>query len=259
MITSKDNEIIKHITKLVSSAKYRRESGCFAAEGVRLCADGAASGAVVEAFLYTAKAAEKYSADFEAVYRSAEKTYELSEALFKKISDTTAPQGFMCIFKTLDKQQISYKIDKKGNYTALEKIQDPSNMGTILRTAEALGTDGILLSRDCCDIYSPKVVRGSMGAIFRVPVMIVDNFTEYIAKLTESGFFTYASTPHEAENIGNIDFSGGSVILIGNEGNGLREETIRACRKRVKIPMNGRAESLNAAAAAAILLYCQNC
>ena len=258
MITSKDNEIIKHISKLLSSARYRRETGTFAAEGVRLCTDGAESGATDKAFLYTARAAEKYSENFEKIRQAAEAEYELSDALFKKISDTTAPQGFMCIFKTLDKMKILNKIDKKGKYAALENIQDPSNMGTILRTAEALGTSGIILSSDCCDIYSPKVVRGSMGAVFRIPVIIVENFTEYISGLTESGMMTYASTPHQAENINSVNFSGGSVVLIGNEGNGLKEETINACYKRIKIPMNGRAESLNAAAAAAILLYCQN-
>ena len=128
-------------------------------------------------------------------------------------------------------------------------------MGTILRTAEAFGVDGVIVSKDCCDIYSPKVVRGSMGAVFRVNVVTAEEFTEYIQQLTESGINTYASTPRNAENIRNIDFSQGGVMLIGNEGNGLREDTINACSKRVRINMRGRAESLNAAAAAAVLLY----
>lgn len=255
MITSRDNELIKETVKLISSAKFRREKKQFVAEGVRLCRDGAESGAVITAFLFTPTAAEKYPQDFKLISLKAKKIYEVSEKLFKQISDTTAPQGFMCIFKTLDKQTTSYKISDKGYYAALENIQDPSNLGTILRTAEALGTDGIILSKDCCDIYMPKVVRGSMGAVFRVPVIIAENFTEYISDLTKSGIKTYASTPHNAENINDIDFSDGGVMLIGNEGNGLKDETINACFRRVKIPMKGRAESLNAAAAAAILLW----
>ena len=128
-------------------------------------------------------------------------------------------------------------------------------MGTILRTAEALGINGIILSKDCCDIYSPKVVRGSMGAVFRLPVMIAEDFTEYISSLAKADIMIYASTPRNAENIESVDFSKGGVMLIGNEGNGLKEDTIKASSKRVKISMRGRAESLNAAAAAAILLY----
>ena len=255
MITSRDNEFIKETVKLISSAKFRREKGCFVAEGVRLCRDGAESGAKITAFLTTPTAAEKYPQDFRHISSKAEKTYEISEKLFKQISDTTAPQGFMCVFKTLDKQTTSYKISNQGHYTALENIQDPSNLGTILRTAEALGTDGIILSKDCCDIYMPKVVRGSMGAVFRLPVIIAENFTEYISELTKNGIKTYASTPRDAEDIKNIDFSDGGVMLIGNEGNGLKAETIDVCYKRVKIHMKGRAESLNAAAAAAILMW----
>ena len=255
MITSKDNELIKECARLVTSAKYRREKGLFAAEGARLCVDGAVSGAIPEVFLYTASAAEKYGKEFAQIRSKALRSEEISESLFKKISDTSAPQGFMCIFKTLDKKSISYKINKQGRYAALESIQDPSNLGAILRTAEALGADGIILSDDCCDIYSPKVVRGSMGAVFRLSVMIVDDMTGFIAELTEKGFNTYASTPHEAEDISRLSLEGGGIMLIGNEGSGLRPETIAACSKSVRINMKGRAESLNAAAAAAILLY----
>ncbi len=255
IITSKDNELIKRITKLNSSSKFRREDGAFAAEGVRLCRDGAESGAEIEMFLFTAQAREKYYDDYKKISEKSKSLYEISEKILKHISDTIAPQGFVCIFKALDKKTLSYKISNQGRYVALENIQDPSNMGTILRTAEALGADGVILSADCCDIYMPKVVRGSMGAVFRVPIVIADDFTRYISKLTKQGIKTYASTPHNAENINDIDFSDGGIILIGNEANGLKEETINICNKRVKIPMKGRAESLNAAAAAAILIW----
>lgn len=255
MITSKDNELIKEASKLISSSKYRKEKGCFAAEGVRLCCDGAISGARIIVFLYTDRAKRKYEKEFILISAASEKSCEISEKLLMKIADTGSPQGFVCLFEMLDKKSQSYKIVSQRRYAALENIQDPSNLGTILRTAEALGTDGIILSDDCCDIYSPKVVRGSMGAVFRLPVMIVENFTEYIARLTSQGIMTYASTPHKAKNINDIDFSDGGVMLIGNEGNGLRSETIAVCRESVRIEMKGRAESLNAASAAAILMY----
>ena len=255
MITSKDNEIIKCVSKLLSSSSYRREQKCFVAEGARLCMDGVLSGAVVNVFLYTKNGMEKYPKEFEKIFAAAKKNFEISESLFKKISDTNSPQGLLCIFKTLDKTSLSYKIEIGRYYAGLENIQDPSNMGTILRTAEALGIDGVILSKDCCDVYSPKVARGSMGAVFRLPVIIAEDFTKYILELSGSGIMTYASTPRNAEDIENIDFAKGGVMLIGNEGGGLKEETIKVCSKRVKISMKGRAESLNAAAAAAILLY----
>ena len=255
VITSKDNDIIKCVSKLMSSASYRRETESFVAEGARLCMDGVLSGAEVKDFLYTKNGMEKYSKEFEKIFSVSKKNYEISEQLFKRISDTNSPQGILCVFKILDKKILSYTIDKKGRYAALENIQDPSNMGTILRTAEAFGVNGVIVSKDCCDIYSPKVVRGSMGAVFRINVTVAGDFTGYIDELTKSGINTYASTPRNAEDIRNVDFTEGGVMLIGNEGNGLKEDTINVCSKRVRINMKGRAESLNAAAAAAVLLY----
>lgn len=253
MITSKENESIKKIVKLMSSAKYRTEQQQFIAEGVRLCRDAAESSADIKNFLYTHEAKEKYPKDFELIAAQSQKTEELSPVLFRKITDTKNPQGFLCVIKSKENTELILKKEKK--YIALENIQDPSNMGTILRTAEALGVDGILLSSDCCDIYSPKVVRGSMGAVFRIHFLISENFTEDIRNLTNQNFRTFASTPRNAENIQNMDFSQGAVILIGNEANGLKAQTIEACSQKVKITMLGRAESLNASAAAAILIY----
>ena len=254
MITSKDNEIIKDTAKLVKSAKYRKETGLFTAEGVRICRDGVLSGATPEKFFYTKDAKQKYTEDFEKIFSVSKNSFEVSSAIFEKISDTKTPQGFFCVFNMLDKPSFPYKINKQGNYIALENLQDPSNLGTILRTAEALVIDGVILSKNCCDFYSPKVVRGSMGAVFRIPAFTPDSFTDYIDELTKSGVATYGSTPHNAVDITDIDFNGG-VMLIGNEGNGLCEETLSVCSKRVKIPMRGRAESLNAAAAAGILMW----
>lgn len=254
MITSKDNDIIKQAAKLVKSAKFRREKGLFCTEGVRLCRDGIKSGKTAAAFLYTSDAKEKYADDFALICSNCESSYEISQKLFEKISDTKSPQGFFCIFNMLDKPSFPYTINNQGSYVALENLQDPSNLGTILRTAEALGMDGVILSGDCCDIYSPKVVRGSMGAVFRLPFYITEDFTAFIAKLTQNGVNTYGSTPHNAEDITGIKFDGG-VMLIGNEGNGLHEETLSVCKKKVKILMGGRAESLNAASAAGILMW----
>lgn len=254
MITSKDNDIIKNTVKLVKNSKHRKESGHFTAEGVRICLDGVQSGFAPEIFFYTSKSKDKYSEEFEKISAVSKKSFEVSQAVFEKISDTKSPQGFFCVFNMLDKSKNLYTINNRGNYIALENVQDPANMGTILRTAEALGFDGVILSGNCCDFYSPKVVRGSMGAVFRLPSFVPENFVEYIGTLTKSGIATYGSTPRNAEDITKLDISGG-VMLIGNEGNGLSEDVLNVCSKRVRIPMGGRAESLNAAAAAAILMW----
>ena len=254
MITSRENETVKHCAKLVKSASYRRERGLFTAEGVRICRDGVRSGFSPELFLYTPQAAEKYAEDHAEVAAASKKALEVSGDIFARLSDTKSPQGFFCVFNLLDKQEFPYRINRRGNYLACERIQDPSNLGTMLRTAEALGIEGVILSPDCCDIFSPKVVRGSMGAVFRMPSFTPEDFPAYIRELSSRGVETLASTPRGAEDITSLRLDGG-VMLIGNEGSGLSDEAIAACTKKVTIPMRGRAESLNAAAAAAILLW----
>lgn len=253
-ITSKDNETVKRAAKLVKSASYRKELSQFAAEGVRVCRDGVLSGYSPLLFIFTKQSAEKYAEDFKLISGVSEQVCEVSNDIFMKISDTKSPQGFFCVFNMLDKQKYPYKINKRGSFLACERVQDPSNLGTILRTAEALGIEGVILSKDCCDIYSPKVVRGSMGAVFRMPSYIPDDFVSCISALTSSGYSTYASTPRNAESITDVEINGG-VMLIGNEGSGLSEGAINACSARVMIPMGGRAESLNASAAAAMLMW----
>lgn len=254
MITSRENPTIKEIIKLQKSAKYRRENSLFTVEGVRICRDAVISGAKIIKFIYTAQAKEKYSDDFKIISDTDCEKIEVSTDIFLKISDTKSPQGLLCLISMLDKSSLLDKIENMGRYIALENISDPSNLGTILRTAEALGIDGIIISEDCCDIYSPKVVRGSMGAVFRMKFLVVKDFSDYIKKLTEGGIKTYASTPRNAVSVTEVDFKSG-IILIGNEGAGLTDKAIDACMTSVKIPMLGRAESLNASAAASILMW----
>ena len=148
------------------------------------------------------------------------------------------------------------RFDKIGKFIALENIQDPSNMGTILRTAEAIGVNGVIISQNSCDIYNPKSLRGSMGAVFRIPVLVVENMSEEIIKLNDEGFTTYAAVPDKnAININKTSFKDASVIVLGNEGNGLAKETMSSCMYLITIPMLGRAESLNVATAASIMMW----
>lgn len=253
-ITSKDNPLIKHINKLKKSPKYRGEQGEFLAEGARICKDAFLSNAKISALIINEDILDKYSELISEIENVCDKTYVLSKSLFKEISDTKNPQGLICVIKALDNLTLFDKIKSNGKFLALENIQDPSNLGTILRTAEALGVSGVILTDDCCDIYSPKVVRGSMGAVFRLPFIAVESMKDYIENNNHINF--YASVvDNGAEKLTDFRFEEPCVLLIGNEGNGLKKSTVDLCDEKLTIPMNGRAESLNASAAAAILIW----
>ena len=133
MITGKNNEIIKNTAKLVKSHKYRKECGLFTAEGIRICRDGVVSGYTPEIFFYTEKSKDKYFSEYEEISAVSKKNILVSQDVFEKISDTKSPQGFLCVYNVLDKCRIPYTINNQGNYLALENLQDPSNLGTILR------------------------------------------------------------------------------------------------------------------------------
>ena len=137
----------------------------------------------------------------------------------------------------------------------LDNLQDPGNMGTVFRTAEAAGATGILMSSDCVDIYNPKVVRSTMGALFRVPFCRVEDLPESVEDLKKAGIRVYAAHLEGKNPYDREDYRGGTAFLIGNEGNGLREEVASCADCRIRIPMEGKAESLNAAVAAAVLMF----
>ncbi len=255
LISSKENKRIKYIKKLLSSSSFRRSEGAFIAEGLRLCADALDSGADISQAYFSESFCEK-NRDF--TDRAAERVSErfiLRDGIFSAASDTKTPQGVMFVIKTLDKTIDFDKIKDNGKVLALENVQDPVNLGTILRTAEALGTDAVILSRDCCDIYSPKAVRGSMGAVFRLPVMITDDLSGLIGEFNRFGRSYAAVLDREAVRLTECDLSGAVLAVVGNEGNGITEKTVSACTDKLFIPMRGRAESLNVSAAAGIIIW----
>lgn len=254
LLTSKDNPNIKTAVKLKKSAKQRRQSGLFVAEGLRICVDAMLSGAEINALFATEQALDKYGEKLSKLCSYADKCFLVSPELFAFISDTETPQGVLCIIKTLDKTLHFDKIKNGGKYLALDNVQDPSNLGTILRSSEAFGVSGVIMSSDCCDIYSPKVVRGSMGAVFRLPFMVCDSMKGFLEANPTLNSYA-AVVDGEAEKITEISFSEPCVAVIGNEGNGIREETLEACARRFTIPMNGNAESLNASVAASIIIW----
>lgn len=255
ILSSRDNPLIRQVRELLGSAKARRESGLFAIEGARLCADAARSGAVITALLYTRRAAEIYRDYWEPVAGAAARRFEISEPLMKYAADTASPQGMLCVCTRLDNRRGLDTIEPHARYLALEDIQDPANLGTVIRTAEALGLSALLLSDGCCDPYNPKVLRGSMGGVFRLPLIPAADLARTAETLNGRGVRCFACVPQGGEDLRRAGLSPGAVCFIGNEGRGLRPETVQACGARLTIPMDGRAESLNAAMAAGIVMW----
>ncbi len=251
-IESVSNNRIKKLQKLIKSASFRRKEGLFVIEGKRLCMDAVYSGITVSEVYFSESFAEKHPDELARLTEGAD-GFILPESLLNRVSDTVTSQGVIAVCRIISQPQ---SMKKGGRYIAGENLQDPSNIGAVSRTAEALGCDGLILSSDCCDIYNPKVLRSSMGAIFRLPIFIPDDFTRFLRSAQNEKFTVYATVPDKnADDISGTDFSDGSIVVIGNEGNGITYETKELADRVVTIKMKGRAESLNAAAAAAILIY----
>ncbi len=258
-ITSRDNPTVRRLRRLFTDGKARREERAFALEGARLCEDAALSGVEIRTALYTARAAETYAAQLERVLAVCGEAHEIPEGLAGSLADTAAPQGIFCLCGMLDNREAFDTIGRnppRRGYLALESMQDPANLGAVVRTAEALGLDGLLLSDGCCDIYNPKVLRGSMGGVFRLPFVFVGEMAEAVRTLQGRGLTCWACVVDgDAVPLPQAGLTPRSVCVIGNEGAGLRQRTAAACARRLTIPMAGRAESLNAAMAAGIVMW----
>ena len=255
-ISGKDNPKIKTTAKLIASSKYRRETGLFVLEGMRLCCDAAQNGIVLKMLFITGDAVEHYSDEVAFLADNAEKSYIVDNNVFAKISDTVSPQGIIAVCARPDIDGTTEGISSNGRYIACENVSDPANLGTISRTAEALGADGMILIGSCCDPFGGKAQRAAMGSLLRLPLYRFDSITDAGEKLHERSVKLFAAVVDtDATPITDIHFSDGSAVVIGNEGNGLTDDAKRICDQRITIPIKGRAESFNAAAAASILLW----
>lgn len=254
-IISKANDRVKYAVKIREKASFRKQEGLFFAEGARLCFDAASSGIEIAEMYATEKALSKYEEYVRLVSEKAERCFVVSEEVAEKLADTKGNQGVFCLCKMLDKNTNIGKIKYNGKYIALEDVSNPANFGAVVRTAEAVGLDGVIVSGGC-DIYNPKSQRAAMGSLFRLNIVEAENLPQALKELSERGMTVIAGVPDaNAEKITEVDMSGGVVAIIGNEGNGITEETCNVATKLVTIPMKGRAESLNAAAAASIIIW----
>lgn len=254
LISSRDNPRIKNVIKLLSSAKARRENRVFAAEGMRLCSDVLESNIAIRSLFYTPQAAERYGEQLLRLIKAAEECFEVSQSVFDRMGDTVSPQGVLAVCGIPDSVECC-TVCPEGRYLAMERVGDPSNLGAAARTAEAFGLDGIILGGSGCDPFSPKALRASMGALVRLPVFVCHDFCGAINELRRKGSRVLAAVVRDGTALGDVCFKNGDIVLIGNEAEGLSPEAISCADESVTIPMSGRAESLNAATAAAIFIW----
>ncbi len=254
-ITSRQNKIVREAAALLSSAEERRARREFLCEGARLCQDGARSGVKILRCFFTRDAREKYASYLEPVLAASGESYLVADHVAQLLSSTKHSQGVFCQCRWPDSLMEGQPPARRC--VVLENLQDPGNLGTTLRTAEALGFRQVYLLGDCCDPLSPKALRASMGATFRVGLVVEPSREKLCSGLKSQGYRLLASVPDSAAlDVTKVEFSQGKwAVFIGNEGSGLTGETIALCHERVTIPMTGRAESLNASAAATILLW----
>ena len=252
IITSKDNEIIKNVRKL-KEKKYRDLNNEYLVEGVKMikeailedakiklivvCEDNANSGAIDKKLLYEI-------AKYECIY--------VSKKVFDLISDVQTPQGMLAV---IEKENSEDKIDYTEDViVVLDGIQDPGNLGTILRTIDSVGLKQVIVSKETADSYNPKVVRSTMGAIFRVKVIESNNLLDTLKNMKKHKYKIMATSLETDNSIYDVDYNK-KVIVIGNEANGVEKEILDYADEKIKIPMLGKTESLNASVATAVILY----
>ncbi len=253
MLSSTANPRVKNIALLQKKGKERRQQGLFVIEGRKLfeevlrdAPEAVAEVYVTEAFLeIPAQRKMVESLKFELV----------SDNVMKAMAETLEPQGILATVRIPKYDKAALLQKKDAVWVALEDLRDPGNLGTVLRTSEAAGVTGVLLSDNSVDIYNPKVVRATMGAIFRVPHFYSDDLLKDLEQMKQDGAQVYAAHLAGTQYYDEPDYAGCSVILIGKEANGLTEEAAATASCLVKIPMEGKAESLNAAVATSLFVY----
>ena len=257
MITSTSNPQVKNLVLLGKKAKARKEQGVFLAEGRNMFEEAP------KAWIQKVYMSETYFLEEGGVEPFVGFHYEiLADSVFKAAAGTQTPQGILTVVRTpqweFEDVLSADSFQGSPGFLLLESIQDPGNLGTILRTAEGAGINAVIANRTTVDLYNPKTVRATMGSIYRVPFLVAEDFYKALLQMKEQGIRLYAahlkgSVPYDRE-----DYTQASAFLIGNEGNGLTKEAAALADINIKVPMEGKVESLNAAVTAAILMYEMN-
>lgn len=255
-ISSKTNKNIKYAKKLLTLTKFRKQEGKFIIEGIRLCDEAFKNLVDIISLFYTQKLKERFPDLVNAIISKSDEHFVISEEVSSFISDTDTPQGIFCVCKKADSHHNDKGLKDIDKCVLLENIQNPSNLGSIFRSCDALGLKTVVVSSESCDLYAPKVLRGSMGALFRLNLVETDDMKEFINDLKKCDFKVYAAVPNsDALKLGDIKFENKCAIAFGNEGNGLTEDVIKACNFKMTIPMNELSESLNVSVAVGISIW----
>lgn len=251
-ITSKDNELIKHIRKL-KDKKYRDESNEYVVEGVKLVEEAVKENAKIKQIIVCEDTTRTYEIPTHIMLEIARyECISVSNKIFNIITQVTNPQGIMAIIeKNAQDAQIDYSQDI---IVVLDDVQDPGNLGTILRTVDSIGLNQIIVSKGTADAFNSKVVRSTMGAIFRIKIIEVENLAQAIKEMRKHHFKLMVTSLQTKNSIYDIDFNK-KIIVIGNEANGVSKEIQDMADENAKIPMLGRTESLNASVAAGVVMY----
>ncbi len=266
MITSTSSSQVKHIVNLQKKSKLRREERQFVVEGIKMVSEAPKERLVKVYISETFKADNEEFLDkmnYEALGKDVLEV--VSDNVFIRMSDTQTPQGIMavvkmsgvCIEDMFEKDNCSDSKDDKKQplLLILENLQDPGNLGTIIRMAEGAGVTGVIMSSNTVDIYNPKTIRSTMGSLYRVPVIYVDDMCEAVEECKQKGVKVYAAHLKGTDNYNKKDYTQPTAFMIGNEGNGLTDKLTYKADELVRIPMQGKVESLNAAIACTILTY----
>ena len=275
IISSKDNKRIKYIRSLLEKGGIRKKNHSFVVEGIKLVDEALEYGNVLDIIVSESLYEEIVSGDLSRnallsdngkhIIKQVKQGTSLtvvSDAVFKSVSETITPQGILAVVDMpesglLEGDYLKKAYEKSGKIKllVLEDTADPGNLGTIMRTAEAAGVTGVIMGKGTVDIFNPKVVRSTMGSIFRLPFAYVDDLKAVILRLKRDGLSFYATHLKGKESYRDISYSDKAGILIGNEARGLSDEIANLADTYVIIPMQGKVESLNAAVAAALMMY----
>lgn len=242
IITSKDNEIIKNIKKL-KEKKYRLDS--YIVEGIKMVKEAISENQEIALIAIR----EDFKIDFDTQNI---KTVTISNKIFNDISDVKTPQGILAVIKKNQNNQIE---TNQEYILALDSLQDPGNMGTIIRTADSANINQIIINKTTVDPYSPKVIRSTMGAIYRTNIIEVEDLKATLKEMKSKGFQIITTDLKATQSIYDINYNNKTVVVIGNEANGVSQEILQTADKKVIIPMLGKTESLNASIAASIMIY----
>lgn len=254
-ITSVKNNRVKLWASL-KQKKFRNSEGLYLAEGVRLVEEAVEAGAPITDILISGDVG---SGKFDKIITLAQgmnvNLYEVNDMILEHVSDTKTPQGVVAVVKMSKGDPAAFVKNKQNPlYLVLDGIQDPGNLGTMIRTADAVGATGVFLGRSCVDLYNPKVVRATMGSLYHLPVFEVE-LGEFLSQLQAQGVKVVGTAVDAQQTVFQADLTGATALVIGSEAHGLSPEVAEKVETKMSLPMPGRAESLNAAIASSVMMY----